>query len=423
MCLFLQRKSRHTAVVAVLAPLLTAAIGLPPAGAGERVVHNFVGGSDGAAPFGSLIADGAGNQYGTTEVGGSGTDCYGGKGCGTIFELSQNGTEQVLYNFQGGNDGFGPTGVLLMDQSGNLFGATLAGGGCSAETYGCGTIFKLAPDGTETVLYAFQEGSDGAEPEGNLVADAAGNLYGVANGGGSYNGTACENDGCGTVFELEPNGTEITLHTFQGGSDGGVPLAGLIIDSSGNLYGTTFAGGACNMNAAGCGTVFKVAPGGTETVLYAFKEASDGGFPESVLIEDNAGNLYGTTFDGGDTQACYPDGCGAVFKLTPGGRESVLYDFKFGNDGSHPAAGVVMDGGGNFYGTTYYGGGRYCKKDGCGTVFEVTPKGNENVLYAFRSTHGRYPVASLLLGAHGDLYGTTSEGGIDNDGLVFRLKK
>ena len=257
-----------------------------------------------------------------------------------------------------------------------------------------------------------------------MVADEAGNLYGATNSGGSYNGVACENDGCGTVFELTSNGTQITLHTFQGGNDGGVPDAGLIIDSSGNLYGTTFAGGGCSVNASGCGTVFKVAPGGAETVPYAFQGTTDGYFPESVLTEDEAGNLYGTTFDGGDTHACYPDGCGAVFKLEPGGQESVLYGFKLGNDGSHPEAGVVIDRNGNFYGTTYFGGGRHCKEaDGCGTVFEVTAKGSEKVLYDFQSGRGRYPAAGLLLGSHNELYGTTTEGGKENDDVVFEVKK
>lgn len=410
-------------VVSILTSVLMGATIVPSADA--KVLHAFQGGNDGALPSGSLIADREGNLYGTTELGGSGTNCYGGKGCGTIFELTPNGTEQVLYSFQGGNDGFGPTGALLFDQSGNLYGATLAGGGCSAETYGCGTIFKLAPDGTETILYAFQAGSDGWYPEGNVVADAAGNLYGVANSGGNYNGVTCENEGCGTVFEVQSDGTEITLHTFQGGSDGGIPLAGLIIDSSDNLYGTTLAGGGCMVNVDGCGTVFKVAPGGAETVLYAFQGGTDGYFPESELIEDHAGNLYGTTFDGGDTQVCDPDGCGTVFKLAPDGTETVLHSFKLGSTGSLPIGGVVMDANGNLYGTTSIGGDKHCsERDGCGTVFKLAPDGEATVLLQFGSRgKGASPVSSLFLGKHGNLYGTTPAGGKFKEGVVFKLKK
>lgn len=398
-----------------LTAVLTASTAAKPS---EKILHAFQGGSDGALPNGGLIADRYGNLYGATEAGGTGTGCYGGKGCGTLFKLSEHGDETVLYSFQGGVDGISPFGPLLMDGSGNLFGATQGGAGDGCAGYGCGTVFKFAPDGTETVLYAFQGGNDGQYPEGGLIMDQDGNFYGATGEGGNYNGAACETDGCGTVFEVQPNGTKNTLYAFQGGSDGAGPGGGnLIADAMGNFYGTTTSGGGSGCNDNGCGTVFKLAPGNTETVLYAFQGGTDGEIPLAGVIADSTGNLYGTTFMGGTY------GAGTVFEVSPTGQEKVLYSFKAGNDGANPEAGLIMDKNGNMYGTTFAGGDNRCTNVGsCGTVFELTPAGKETVLFAFKKSHGVNPAAALLLGRHDHLYGTTSAGGKYTYGVAFELK-
>jgi uncharacterized repeat protein (TIGR03803 family) len=307
---------------------------------------------DGSIPKASLIADGAGNLYGTTEEG-AGNGC-GGFGCGTVFKLTPHGKETVLYAFKGGsNDGDTPQAGLIADSAGNLYGTTSFGGsfaGADCDQVGCGTIFKLAPNGTETVLYKFngETGSDGAVPLGNLIADAAGNLYGTTVRGGS---TGCTGSGCGTVFKLAPNGTETVLYTFQGGLDGANPLGSLIADAAGNLYGTTENGGSTGcFNNGGCGTVFKIAPDGTETLLYAFQGGSDGINPEAGLVADASGNLYGTTTFGGAKMK------GTVFRLAPNGTETVLYSFQGKSDGGVPYAGLISDAAGNLYGTTEFGG-------------------------------------------------------------------
>jgi uncharacterized repeat protein (TIGR03803 family) len=389
----------------------------------EKVLYSFQGGSDGANPYAGLIADSAGNLYGTTSAGGPGTCEFG--GCGTVFKVAPDGTETVLYSFLGGNDGAMPDGGLVADRAGNLYGTTGGGGG----TNNYGTVFKLAADGTETVLYAFKGGSDGITPAGNLVADKSGNLYGDTVAGGSCTGSACADRGCGTVFEIAPNGMETILYTFQGGGDGGVPYAGLIRDNSGNLYGTTNLGGInnpsnCGGGDLGCGTVFKVTQSGTESVVYDFQGGSGGWAPEAGLTMDSAGNLYGTTAGGGGAAYC-EFGCGTVFEVAADGTETVLYSFQGGNDAWDPVAGVVRDKTGNLYGTTFAGGGAHCAHvaDGCGTVFKLTPGGTETVLFAFYKSTGRQPAAGLLMGKNGFLYGTTTTGGKHNDGVVFSVHK
>jgi uncharacterized repeat protein (TIGR03803 family) len=396
-----------------LATVTLVALGCAPAIGGENALYTFHGGSSGSGPNGALIGDTAKNLYGTTASGG--ISCQDGQGCGTVFRLAQDGKETVLYAFRGGNDGAHPQAALISDSAGNFYGTTLEGGGCSFNG-DCGTVFELSADGTESVLHAFQ-GSDGLNPRGNLIADASGNLYGTTIEGGNL--AACGGAGCGTVFELQPNGMETTLYAFQGGSDGASPQAGLIEDSTGNFYGTTVGGGifTCVNGSIGCGVVFKLAPDGTETVLHAFQGGSDGDLPRSGLIADKIGNLYGTTTAGG------PNGYGTVFELTPDGTETVLYSFKAGNDGNFPIGGVNMDKTGNLYGTTTYGGGPHCKGEGCGTVFKLAPDGTETVLFAFFGKHGVQPDASLLMGKDGLLYGTASAGGKYNDGVVFSVKK
>jgi uncharacterized repeat protein (TIGR03803 family) len=388
----------------------------------EESLYSFKGGSDGAVPFASLTSDNTGNLYGTT-AGGGGSGCEGGDGCGTVFKLAPGGKETVLYSFQGGNDGAYPRGGLIADNAGNFYGTTGEGGGGNCGG-GCGTVFKVAPDATETILYAFQGAADGVGPVGNLIADASGDLFGVTYGGGSFGGSDCADEGCGTVFEVMANGAKKTLYTFLGRSDGWQPRAGLQMDNAGNLYGTTSGGGSapnCPNGSDGCGTVFEVAPDGTETILHAFQGASDGAAPISNLIADSAGNLYGTTAGGGSCSLGFL-GCGTVFKLAPDGTETVLYALRGGDtDGWAPEAGVVMDKKGNLYGTTYYGGSTSCGGSGCGVVFEVLPNGKETVLERFKAKQGRNPSAGLLLGKKDILYGTTTTGGKHNDGVVFSV--
>ena len=283
------------------------------------------------------------------------------------------------FNKQTGVRGFAPAGALILDAAGNLYGTTYSGGAS-----GVGTVFELTPnlDGswTESVLHSFN-GADGADPYSGLIFDAAGNLYGTTVGGGGYN--------AGTVFKLAPNldgsWTESVLHSLNG-TDGAHPYSGLIFDAAGNLYGTTWVGGAF-----GHGTVFELTANGdgswTESVLHAFN-GTDGAHPYSGLIFDAAGNLYGTTYYGGGV--C---GCGTVFKLTPNGdgswTESVLHAFTIGSgDGNRPRAGLIFDAAGNLYGTTENGGGTLR-----GTVFKLTPNGDgswtESVLHLFRSRRGK----------------------------------
>jgi uncharacterized repeat protein (TIGR03803 family) len=387
------------------------------ASASEKVLYSFQGGSDGADPFSALIADASGKLYGTTAVGGGGANCDDrGFGCGTVFELAPDGTESVLYAFQGGDDGALPEAGLVADGAGDFYGTTVAGGGPDK-----GTVFKLSSDGTETVLYAFNGGSDGETPDSNLILDKHGNLYGTTVYGGNLTGPECGDIGCGTVFEVTPAGTETILYAFQGGSDGLQPSGGLIRDVGGSLYGMAGGGGSgSNCAGFGCGTVFSIAPNGTKSVLYSFQGGSDGSTPVGGLIKDQGGNLYGATLGGGG-----PCDCGTVFKLAPDGTETVLYAFQEGNDGGIPAAGIIMDKAGNLYGTTFAGGGMHCShtSDGCGTVFKLAPDGTETVLFAFFGKHGVQPEASLLMAKHELLYGTASAGGKYNDGVVFSVKE
>jgi uncharacterized repeat protein (TIGR03803 family) len=355
--------------------------------------------------------DAAGNLYGTTLNGGTAS------GSGVVFKLAPDGTQTVLYSFcpqSSCADGAMPRASLLMDAPGNLYGTTFGGGAQLS-----GVVFKLAPDGTETVLYSFcpQSGcADGAQPAAGLIMDAAGNLYGTTLNGGIGSGS-------GVVFKLAPDGTETVLYSFcsqANCTDGQGPQAGLLMDAAGNLYGTTVAGGT------GFGVVFKLAPDGTETVLYSFcsqANCTDGFQPFAGLIMDAAGNLYGTTARGGT-------GFGVVFKLAPDGTETVLYSFcSQANcaDGAQPVAGLIMDAAGNLYGTTLSGGtsDQGVKLDG-GVVFALAPDGTETVLHTFCSpggncTDGARP-GGLIMDAAGNLDGTTAQGGIaPGSGVVFAL--
>ena len=395
---------------------------IPGGGSGsENALYNFAGGSDPKLPYAGLIFDKAGNLYGTTELGGTNNQ-------GTVFEITPNSngiwTESVLYNFIGGADGGQPYASLVFDQAGNLYGTTNFGGSANCNL-GCGTVFKLTPGSggwTETVLYTFTGGNDGREPNARLLFDAPGNLYGTTMLGGNVS-SVCST-GCGTVFKLTPGSsgwTETVLYAFPGGIDGASPYAGLAFDTAGNLYGTASAGGN-----SGYGAIFKLTPGSsgwTERVLHAFTGNYDGKYAYGDLILDGAGNLYGTAFQGGV-------GYGAVFELTPStnGRwkEKVLHGF--GNSPSaNPVAGLVMDAAGNLYGTTMEGGtGTSCGSAGCGTLFKLSPVSvgpwTYRVIHVFgHGSDGYHPTGDLILDPAGNLYGTTQAGGVQGSGLVFEI--
>jgi uncharacterized repeat protein (TIGR03803 family) len=369
------------------------------------VLYTFTGGADGKYPYGGLALDATkGSLYGTTYFGGT-------FGAGTVFRLGRTG--EKVHSFTGGKDGGYPVAGVIMDAAGNLYGTTLQGG-----AFGAGTVFKLDTTGHETVLYSFTGEFDGAFPYAGVIMDAAGNLYGTTSSGGFPPFT-------GTVFKLDPSGNETVLYAFTNRGDGDYPVAGVIRDANGNLYGTTYYGGA-----SGAGTVFKLDTLGTETVLYSFTGGADGSNPIAGVIMDAAGNLYGTTYFGGTAPECGSFGCGVVFELDTTGKETVLYTFPAGGqfDGANPTAGLIMDAAGNLYGTTQGGGGG---SNGAGIVFKLDKTGKETELKIFTgSQDGGFPYAGLVRDKTGNLYGTGQRGGnltdctspINNGcGVVFKI--
>jgi uncharacterized repeat protein (TIGR03803 family) len=367
------------------------------------VLHSFTGIPDGYQPYAGLVLDAAGNLYGTTYLGGNGTDS------GTVFKIDPLGNETVLHSFNRA-DGEQPEAGLVRDPLGNLYGTTTAGG------FAWGLVYKLDPKGQEILLHKFDAVPDGIDPESGVIVDGAGNLYGTTYTGGA-------ND-YGSVFKVEPSGVETVLYSFAYPNSGGYPRAGLVIDEVGNLYGTTAFGGP---KSCLCGVVFKLDPAGQETVLHFF-DGTDGSIPNAGLVRDAAGNLYGTTSYGGDMSCMefeQPAGCGVVFKLDPAGHETVLHAFTGSPDGAAPFSGLLMDSQGNLYGTTNEGGStaKSCGSDGCGTIFKIDTTGTETVVYTFTGfENGSGPYdASLIMDAAGNLYGTTSSGGRYNRGVVFKL--
>ncbi len=403
--------------------------------------------TDGDNPGAGLIQDAAGNLYGTTRGGGA-------NDAGTVFELDTTGSETVLHSFctsPNCTDGWDPATGLIQDAAGNLYGTTAQGG-----TNNLGVVFKLLPPAqqggiwTETVVYSFGSiAGDGSNPAyGLLLMDSEGNLYGTTLLGGA--------NGYGTVYKLDSAGSEAVLYSFcseLGCTDGASPTAGLIQDAGGNLYGTTAGGGAgtsCPYNL-GCGVVFKLDSTGQETVLYSFCSAPncvDGQAPETSVSRDAGGNLYGSTYYGGSVSCPFAGGggCGTVFTVDTTGQETVLYTFCSApncTDGSNPQFGkLLQDAAGNLYGTTEIGGANYfggptgnCPSNGCGTVFMVDTTGQETVLYSFCSApncvDGELPYSVQLLDSAGNLYGTTYWGGNSNAlcandtngscGVVFKL--
>ncbi|HSZ62500.1 MAG TPA: choice-of-anchor tandem repeat GloVer-containing protein [Terriglobales bacterium] len=355
--------------------------------------------NDGSDPMAGLVMDAKGNLNGTTYAGGT-------AGYGTVFKLDTTGKETVLYSFAGVAEGDGahPHAGLAVDAQDNLYGTTWVGGCIEPNQTLCSTVFKVDASGKETVLFKFNgPGGDGTKPSG-LVLDEQGNLYGTTALGGA---SGANKDG--TAFRLDAAGNETILHTFpMGPTDGVRPYGGVVLDAEGNLYGTTTRGGRFTLFP---GSVFKLDTTGIETVLYRFAGSPDGANPYAGVVLDGQGNMYGTTYGGGAA------GHGTVFKVDSSGNETVLYSFTGTPDGAGPYAGVVLDAQGNLYGTTYSGG-----TADYGTVFEINATGNETVLHSFGSTKGdgKYPYAGLVLDAQG-LYGTTTHGGAHNKGTVFKL--
>jgi uncharacterized repeat protein (TIGR03803 family) len=409
----LRSLSAASALVIVLVPCLAAEQSTGKHHA-FSILYVFQGQPDGGNPEAGVIQDSAGNIYGTTYSGGTGS-CYDNYayGCGTVFMVDAGGKETVLYSFAGyPSDGEFPASPLIRDSSGNLYGTTIDGG-----AFRSGTVFRVASTGTETVLYNFSGSSDGGSPSGGLIQDAAGNLYGTTTYGGTGNGV---------VFKLDATGHETVLHQFKGRPDGALPYAGLIQDAAGSLYGTTERGGSSKCGGAvGCGVVFKLDSSGTETILHTFTDTPDGAYPRGRLLLDAKGRLYGTTGNGGEQHhpECRNYGCGTVFKLGRSGKETILH--RFGGDGAYPDGALILDAAGNLYGSTAGWGDSGCN---CGLVFELNAKGNDIILHYFVSSRrGAYVQQDLWSDASGNLYGTTLRGGGDANcggygcGIVFKV--
>jgi uncharacterized repeat protein (TIGR03803 family) len=389
-----------------------------------KVLHTFHG-KDGGVPAAQLTIDAAGNFYGTTAAGGTGT-CTGG-GCGTVFKLNKGGKLLWSHSFNF-KDGWEPLAGVLRDSAGNLFGTTASGGRVNnaCGSVGCGVVFKLDASGKETPLYQFAGSPDGYTPEALLVEDTAANLYGTTTSGGAMNSLG------GTVFRVNQAGRERILISFGGIAGQGNPGPGLILRGNKNLYGVTEDGGT----GGGAGTVFRLSTSGKQTILYNFTGGSDGQGPYSILAADSAGNLYGTTFFGGGSN-CIAGNCGTVFKLSPhagGWTHETLYAFcqlSQCTDGRDPGYGpLVIDRAGNIYGTVLGGGNSGCNRGGCGVVFKLDTSGQETVLHIFTGgADGANPFGGPTMDGSGNLYGTAEVGGdlncpVDKPrgcGVVFKI--
>jgi hypothetical protein len=431
----LTRKS-STVFYRALFVVLTVLVGTSAWGQG-KVLYSFTGLADGNAPTGGLIRDAAGNLFGATPGGGDRQpqQCQTNiVGCGVVFELSPNsdGTwkQTVIHTFTPGTDGIVPFGSLVMDSAGNLYGTTTEGGTGCTGFYGCGTVYELSPQGggvwTETILYNFKAGTDGEDPEAGLVIDTAGNLYGTTRFGAN---SACNGLGCGTVFELTPGSggswTYQILYIFQDGADGAEPGSELTFDKAGNLYGSAAIGGdvACNPSF-GCGVIYKLSPsssGWTESAIHTFDCDKGGCFPGSGVAVDSLGNIYGNMSGAG------LNAYGFVFKLIPqtGGtyQFSFVYSFDLVHGGQPYGAPTVA--GGSVYGTASSGGGKNAScTSGCGGVFRLT-HGSSGLNYTFlgfgTAPKGSTPKDNLILDSAGNLYGTTSAGGASGAGTVFEI--
>ena len=355
-----------------------------------HVLYNFGGSSDGGDPYASLIRDAAGNLYSTFGYGG-GTSFSGG-----VFKVAPDGTETVLYSFTGGTDGAFPEAALIRDNAGNLYGTTTQGGSDNI-----GVVFKVDPSGTETVLHSFTGGTDGVIPVGGLLRDAAGNLYGTTSQGGTSND--------GILFKISPSGKETILHTFTGSTkDGKYPsYTSLLTDAQGNLYGVTEEGGS-----ADGGILYKLSKTGKLTILHSFTGGTtDGCNVLGTPFRDAAGNFYGTT------SSCGTDNLGTVWKVNKYGKEKVLHSFAGGtSDGEYPLAGVIMDAEGNLWGNTETGGATKF-----GTVYEISKSGHYTLVHSFDGTDGKYPYGSFAQNAKGTIFGSALNGGTIGYGTVWKI--
>jgi uncharacterized repeat protein (TIGR03803 family) len=425
------RNTSRISLVAIAIAAVTFSLAVCAQAQTETILHSFQQTTDGGDPSAGLLLDSSGNLYGTTQFGGNTHFCN--VGCGVAYRLSKLSTgrwqETVLRDFTGTG---GSSGSLVSDAAGNLYGTTQFGGkrtACPASGFpGCGTVFELSPTSsgawTRTLLYAFTGGADGGVPTSNLIFDAAGNLYGTAVYGGNL--SACT-DGCGVVFKLSPSSsgtwTETVLYSFSG-SDGGGPRGSVIFDSAGNLYGTT------PYNSTGAGTVYELSPTSSGpwslTTLYVFQDSTDGGTPFEGLLMDASGNLFGTTYGGGNLADCNKVGCGTVFELSPiaggGWSFNAIYAFN-GTDGKTPFAPLAPDSAGNLYGTTLFGGAH-----NQGVLFELSPISSggwtEKTVHSFGSTpsDGKNPSSGVILDSAGTIYGTTQNGGKYGFGSVYKIE-
>jgi uncharacterized repeat protein (TIGR03803 family) len=356
---------------------------------GFTVIHDFAGGpGDGGTPLVGVTFDDAGNIYGVTYVGGT-------YSLGTLFKIAPDGTETIVRSFGNGNDGAFPRSQPAIDKSGNIYGTTNGGGGSTNCDGGCGTIWKYSAGGKYKVLHKF-DFTDGSQPVGQLLRDTAGNLYGITTDGGPNNQ--------GEVFEYTNGGKFKVLRTFAG-TDGAYPECSLIQDRAGNIYGMTEGGGSNND-----GTVFEIQSGGGFTTLYSFTGGNDGANPVGGLDRDKSGNLYGMAENAG------ANGAGTVFRLTPGGTLTTLYSFAGGTDGANPQGDIlrIKD---TLYGATSSGG----DSNNFGTIYQVDiASGTETVLHRFTGTDGSTSVSKLAK-RRGKLYGATAYGGADDNGVVFSL--
>ena len=403
-------------VFLIVLPLTCLCLGRAPNSTGAipaeivNVIYSFAGDEDGEYADTDLETDSAGNIYGTTVLGGD-------FGSGTVFRLNPttNGwVHTVLYSFTSGNDGGEPYKGVTLDREGNLYGTAVTGGSGSCEG-GCGVVYKLTNSGgtwTQAVIHAFTGGDDGAGPGSRVTVDQSGNVYGMTPTGGTY--------GLGTVYKLQPNGGTWdfqVIHTFTGGADGSSGSAGRMLLNHGRLYGAATTGGL-----DGAGVIFELTPtpvGEWDVrTLYSFRGQPDGSFPYGALLRAASGKFYGTTYYGGRT------GIGAVYELAPRQtgewRERVIYSFQNGTDGNSPISNLVQDAAGNLYGTTSEGG------SGSGTIFKLSPVGGghwtESVVHAFEGPpDGSSSYNGMVVDPFGNFYGATVHGGNNDDGSIYQF--
>jgi len=412
---------RNTCAIVLVALVLAATVATRPARAQTfTVLHSFAAGTDGAVPN-PIIGDAQGNLYGTTKFGGI-TSCALDT-CGTVFKIDSAGKETVLYRFEGGDNGYGPYAGLVRDAKGNLYGTTQGNGFVG----GAAVVFKVDPNGQETVPYV-ADGLSACCFDSPLALDAKGNLYGMSPYAGQPNCEVARNGvGCGTLFKVTPSGKFKVLHVFKG-KDGIQPEGGVVLDAQGNIYGTAAYGGKLTCNypgwgqpfGKGCGTVYKLEPSGKFTILHTFTGPNDGSDPLGLTI-DSAGNLYGIADSGGDTikKTNWEYGLGTIFKVDTSGKYSVLFTFSPCTDppctkgqvrNSLYASHLVRDTKGNLYGIEMVNNCAF----GGGCLFRIDTKGKITDLYDFtqdQSGAAIIPSMGLLLGSDGDFYGSTPVGG------------